>query len=157
MWYEKGPIPIQICVKTNHTEKSIGKKTRPYICLGGALGLFGGRRAALWESEGPLLGPLGGSQWPLAAPWGVFRLLLGRSSGALWTHLGSFFASPGCSSAALLALSGRSLRALWALWMASWEPPWFSFRALRMLCWLCQGQQQASEMKIESDIGFVVH
>ena len=138
-------VSTQIFLKTNHKEKSIRKKTRPYISLGRALGLFGGHRAALWESLKTLWGPLGGSQWPLAAPWGVFRLLLGRSSGALWTHLGSFFGSPGCSSAALLALSGRSLGALWALWMASWEHPWFSFRVLRMLCWLCQGQESPPE------------
>ena len=136
-----------MCKNEPQTNCHWKKKTRPYIyALEGLLGSSGatGRRS----------GSLGGRSWDhrvvssdlLQRFRGVFRLLLGRSSGALCTHLGSFFASPGCSSAALLALSGRSLGALWALWVASWEPPWFSSRALRMLCWPCQGQQQASDI-----------
>ena len=79
------------------------------MCLGrGLLGLLGGQWVALWGSWGPLLGPLGSSQWPLAALSGGLRLLLGRSCGTLLTHSGSFFASPGCSRGALLVLFGCS-------------------------------------------------
>ena len=67
----------------------------------------------------------------LGCSWGALGVVsgcsLGAAFGAIGTHLGSFFASPGCSSGAL-----------WALWVASWEPPCFFSRALRMLCWLCK-------------------
>ena len=54
----------------------------------------------------------------LGCSWGALGVVsgcsLGAAFGAIGTHLGSFFASPGCSSGAL-----------WALWVASWEPPCF--------------------------------
>ena len=71
---------------------------------------------ALWGSWGPLLGPLGSSQWPLATLSGGLRLLLGRSGGTLLTHLGSFLRLLGallvlfcCSFGALGGLLGAPL------------------------------------------------